>query len=213
MTVQVGSSGGDTSPEGVIDLGTYFVREPTAREAIVVLSHYADAEDDETWQALRLVLLNWLPLRLASVITAPSFNRQNAMRVALSLLAMGVRDAEKYGREKKKAEGKAKEMGWERVIAEYRHVLNGSEDEPWPDFLSGCARIDEVRARDELGLINATVGAVVTALGGKGPKGIYDRILERLGIEPEPEGMTHEEQMEKLDKLKLLFASSGLGVA
>jgi hypothetical protein len=153
---------------GGVDLGTYRVRPPSAREAISLMEVSGD------FDLASEVIRGWLPARLSSLLLSRTFTETGAMEVALSLLSVGLPDRESEKAAKKKAQARS----WDSVCAEYLHIYpSASLDDPWPLFVERCLRIDELRARDEL---SQFIAHAVATTG----KGIKD-VQRRAGFDPD----------------------------
>lgn len=164
--------------EGVLDLGTYRVRPPSAREAIMLLQVHREAlSDDDAWAVAADVMRSWLPARLWSRLLARTFPRRFALQLAVELLSVGLPEVEtKQGQMKQKAAARS----WDSVVSEYLHVYPGASlEEPWPFFVDRCLAIDEVRALDEL----SAFMPYAVAQTGKG----LDVIQRRAGQAPADE--------------------------
>lgn len=186
-------------------LGSYRVRPATAREGISVMETYqlAVTGDEDALMVVREIIRGWLPIRLSSQLTSQRFKPVNMIRILVGLLSVGVDDRAKHEADQKKVETKVREMGWDHVVRDYRHLVHGSLDEPWPWFLSQAAGLDELRARAELSFMRA-YGSV------RSPKdGGRNSIAKRAGYGEDWEKMSMAEKakrgQEGLEKLTSIY--------
>lgn len=167
------------------------VRPATAREGVMIMELYEQAlEDDGAWEVLRQVILEWLPLRIASMLTSKTFKRENALRVAITLLSVGVTPAEQANHDEaeEKASEKVAREGWDSILRDYRHLVNGSLDEPWAYFVRQVAGLDRLRARAEASFMNAYLSSRAESAASR------NRIFIRAGYKRAWEDMTEDER-------------------
>jgi len=169
------------------------VRCATAREGIMVHEAATRLDDDDAWEVLRQVILSWLPLRLASVLTSNTFSRANAARVVQRLLTVGVPAPEKaqHDEDVEAAKMRARRIGWASTVRDYRHLCGGSLDEPWPFFISQVAGLDELRAREQASWMMA-----YAAVRSDKPQG-RNRILSRAGYTETLTDLSEEEKQQR----------------
>lgn len=170
------------------------VRPATAREGVMIIELYQKAlDDDAAWEVLRQVILGWLPLRMASMLTSKTFKRENALKVAVTLLTVGVTPAEKadHAEAQEKAGDKVAREGWDSIIRDYRHLAGGTLDEPWAYFLQQVAGLDRLRARAEASFMNAYLSSRAESASNR------NHILIRAGYKRTWEDMSQEEREEE----------------
>ena len=180
---------------GGVDLGTYRVRPPSAREAITLIEVCEGEVSEDAFLAASDVLRTWLPARLWSLLLSRAFTRRAALEVALSLLSVGLPD----GNAERETKKRAYRRSWDSVCAEYLHVYpSASLDDPWPLFVERCMRIDEIRAKASL---DHFMGAAVASTG----KGL-DSLQQRAGFEEVyDEEAAMAEQMRNLEAIGAVY--------
>lgn len=174
---------------GPVSLGRYRVEPPSVRQAITVLQAQ---EIEDGWPVAREVILEWLPLRLASEITSRRFKPEKAIQIASTLIRVtlppGLED------QAEETEDRASRESWAQMIARYRHWYGGSLDDPWPLFVSTFRRIDAVKAEREIMYLTAIGGALA------GDRDMIESIYERRGIAKEDMKRSDEELLEQQSK-------------
>lgn len=183
---------------GLVSLGTYYVRHPSAREAISILEYGEAASDgdDDAWYLIRATLGAWLPLRLASILLSSKMSRGNAVRIATVLLSVGLTTKDQKDHERRK---RARVVPWSVLVASYRHTYpSGSLDEPWPFWLEQAMQVDRIRSRNTLD------GFMASALGQTGNKAVLDDLRRRAGYDHDDvsEEEVGRRQMATLEHLK-----------
>lgn len=170
--------------EGSVPLGTYRVELPTARQAISLIQ----AEQAEGgWPVAREIILEWLPVRLASQLVGSRFKRENAMAVAKRLMAAGL--PEDFFKAQSEVREDARETGWSTLVARYRYYLNGDLDDPWPYFVRQIREIDRIKAEEEMSFITA-YGTART-----GNRDAMDSLWKRRGFNPKKLSELSDEEL------------------
>lgn len=177
-------------------LGSYRVRPATAQEGISIMETFqmAIAGDEDAWEVIRHVIHGWLPLRLATQLTAQRFKRVNAIRVAVGLLGVGVQNRRQYETDKKKVDQAAADLGWDTVVREYRHLMSGTLQEPWPFFLSQAAGIDELRARNEVSFMRSYGASRASEAGPR------QNVFRRAGFGEDWSKMSKAEKQQRVQE-------------
>ena len=130
------------------------VRPPSAREAFALfalLPGYLQGDEDDAWQ-LRQLLMGWLPLRLASTLTARLAEPASVARDVLELVNRGLPASPETEDKKPKLTFEALARApWDLMAADVAHVWNLSVEDvftlPFPKFVLLQIRLSAADAR------------------------------------------------------------------